>query len=103
MDVSNKGSKPGEETEYTLLIYLNTSNGGRSGSGSGSGSGSDPELVGGDTVFWETKRKELCRVSPVQGMLLLHAHGRRCLLHAGDRVEKGVKYMIRCDVMYAPE
>ena len=84
-----KGEQPGEETEYTLLIYLN-------------GRG-EQDLIGGDTVFWATKKKELCRIQPECGQLLLHAHGRRCLLHAGDQVIKGCKYMIRADVMYAPQ
>ncbi|QDZ23658.1 Fe2OG dioxygenase domain-containing protein [Chloropicon primus] len=89
VDVSNKGPGPGEETEYTLLIYLNGT--------------SMSDLEGGETIFWETKKKELCRIAPEQGKLLLHAHGHRCLLHAGNLVTRGVKYMIRSDVMYRRE
>merc|ERR1711904_347445 len=89
MGVSNKGSGKGEETEYTLLIYLNGS--------------SMSDLEGGDTIFWATKKKELCRVAPEEGKMLLHAHGQRCLMHAGDEVKKGSKYMVRADVMYGPE
>eukprot|EP00242_Pyramimonas_sp_CCMP2087_P005970 CAMPEP_0198217696 /NCGR_PEP_ID=MMETSP1445-20131203/65323_1 /TAXON_ID=36898 /ORGANISM="Pyramimonas sp., Strain CCMP2087" /LENGTH=39 /DNA_ID= /DNA_START= /DNA_END= /DNA_ORIENTATION= len=33
-------------------------------------------------------------------MLLLHAHGRRCLLHEGAMVTKRAKYVMRTDVMY---
>ena len=56
-----------------------------------------------DTIFWATKKKELCRVAPEEGKMLLHAHGQRCLMHAGDEVKKGSKYMVRADVMYGPE
>lgn len=88
VDVSNRGARPGEATEYTLLVYLN-------------GHGTCG-LQGGDTVFWGSRRTELCRVAPETGLFLLHAHGDRCLLHAGDAVRKGDKYVLRADVMYAP-
>ena len=90
VDVSSKGEMPGWETEYTLLLYLN-------------GKGGAEGLVGGDTIFYATKKRELCRVAPEEGMVLLHAHGQRCLLHAGDLVTRGAKYMLRCDVMYRPD
>ncbi|KAK3252724.1 hypothetical protein CYMTET_37995 [Cymbomonas tetramitiformis] len=86
VDVATKGSLPGEETEYTLLVYLN-------------GQG-ECDLEGGETIFWATARKVLCEVSPQTGMCLLHAHGRRCLLHEGALVRKGTKYVLRTDVMY---
>ena len=87
VDVSNRGVRPGEATEYTLLVYLN---------------GQECGLQGGDTVFFANKRTELCRVEPQTGLMLLHAHGDRCLLHAGDAVRKGEKYVLRADVMYGP-
>ena len=87
VDVSNRGVRPGEATEYTLLVYLN---------------GQECGLQGGDTVFFANKRTELCRVEPQTGLMLLHAHGNRCLLHAGDAVRKGEKYVLRADVMYGP-
>jgi hypothetical protein len=31
--------------------------------------------VGGETVFWKTKTKQLCHVAPCRGSALLHAHG----------------------------
>jgi predicted 2-oxoglutarate/Fe(II)-dependent dioxygenase YbiX len=65
VDVSTKGANPGEETEYTLLVYLN-----------GEGDEGGP-VGGGETIFWATAKKELCQVAPRAGMLLLHAHGRR--------------------------
>lgn len=94
VDVSTKGAE-GEETEFTLLIYLN-------------GSETQAELddlrqealEGGETIFWKTKSKQLVAVAPKRGMALLHAHGRRCLMHEGAEVLKGKKYMLRSDVMY---
>ena len=55
VDQSWRGGE-GEETEYTLLIYLNSSG--------EACAGSDQPLVGGDTVFMATARQELARVSP---------------------------------------
>lgn len=96
VDQSWKGSNPGEETEFTFLVYLN-SHGEASG---GSTEGGEQPLLGGDTVFMKTAKAELCRVAPVRGLGLLHAHGRRCLLHEGEEVRRGVKYLLRADIMY---
>lgn len=94
VDQSWKGSQPGEETEYTLLFYLN------SAGEALPEQGVDQPLVGGDTVFMATAKAELARVRPKAGMALLHAHGRRCLMHYGEEVSRGVKYVLRADVMY---
>ncbi|KAJ9466626.1 hypothetical protein DIPPA_70216 [Diplonema papillatum] len=77
---------PGQQSEYTLLIYLNSEG--------------ECDLSGGETIFYSTKKKELCSVSPLKGAVLLHAHGRRCLMHEGALVKKGFKYVFRTDVMY---
>ena len=95
VDQSWKGA-PGEETEFTFLVYLN-SHGEPAG---GSTDGSEQPLLGGDTVFMKTAKVELCRVAPKMGLGLLHAHGRRCLLHEGEEVRRGVKYLMRADIMY---
>ena len=50
VDQSWKGDAPGEETEYTLLIYLN---GTREPC---SAAGCEQPLVGGDTVFMATAK-----------------------------------------------
>eukprot|EP01060_Flectonema_neradi_P011803 TRINITY_DN1878_c13_g1_i1.p1 TRINITY_DN1878_c13_g1~~TRINITY_DN1878_c13_g1_i1.p1 ORF type:complete len:243 (+),score=38.69 TRINITY_DN1878_c13_g1_i1:53-781(+) len=76
----------GYQSEYTLLIYLN-------------GIG-QIDLIGGETVFYSTKKKVLLSFPPEQGALLLHAHGKRCLMHKGDVVKKGSKYVLRTDVLY---
>lgn len=99
VDQSWKGANPGEETEYTFLLYLNSA--GEPAAG-GDAEGAGQPLQGGDTVFMRTAKVELARVSPRAGAALLHAHGRRCLMHEGAEVTRGVKYLLRADIMYAP-
>ncbi|KAM3589182.1 hypothetical protein VKS41_000059 [Umbelopsis sp. WA50703] len=71
-------------TEWTLLIYL---------------TGED-EVSGGETVFYKTeKKKSSVVVAPSKGTALLHRHGASCLLHEGKEVTKGVKYVLRSDVL----
>mmetsp|Transcript_3407 Transcript_3407/g.5442 ORF Transcript_3407/g.5442 Transcript_3407/m.5442 type:complete len:126 (-) Transcript_3407:163-540(-) len=90
VDQSIRGG-PKEETEYTALIYLN-------------GQEESPyDLSGGETVFWKTAKAMLTTFSPTKGDLLLHAHGRRCLMHEGAEVKKGCKYLFRADVFYKGE
>ena len=96
VDQSWKGEGPGEETEYTFLVYLNS----RGEPADGRTEGGEQPLLGGDTVFMKTAKVELCRVAPERGLGLLHAHGRRCLLHEGEEVRRGVKYLLRADIMY---
>ena len=93
MDQSWKGQERGHETEYTFLLYLNSVDEGGATDG-------DPPLVGGDTVFYSTAKHEAARVSPRAGCALLHAHGRRCLMHGGEEVLRGCKFVLRADVMY---
>ncbi|KAG8457612.1 hypothetical protein KFE25_002276 [Diacronema lutheri] len=106
VDVSRRGARTDEETEYTLLVYLSSEGElppGRTGKSASRADGGDSRpLAGGDTIFWASARKELCRVSPRAGLALLHAHGRRCLVHEGEEVQKGAKYVLRADVLYAP-
>ena len=42
----------------------------------------------------------MAAVEPQEGMALLHRHGDRCLLHEAMPVEKGVKYVLRSDVIF---
>ena len=72
----------GSATEFTLLVYLT---GG---------------LTGGETVFYD-RRNVVAEVAPVAGMALFHIHGARCLLHEAKSVLKGVKYVLRSDVVFA--
>ncbi|KAI9172923.1 hypothetical protein H9P43_007054 [Blastocladiella emersonii ATCC 22665] len=80
----------GGRTEFTLLVYL-----------SGGGEGEDDEVGGGETVFYEGRRKVVAAVAPVRGRALIHRHGDACLLHEGAAVTKGVKYLLRSDLVFA--
>jgi predicted 2-oxoglutarate/Fe(II)-dependent dioxygenase YbiX len=65
-----------EESALTLMVYLNEG------------------FVGGETAFLDLERT----VTPRRGMALLFEHG---VLHEGCEVQRGVKYALRSDVMYA--
>ncbi|KAF9614789.1 hypothetical protein IFM89_020643 [Coptis chinensis] len=70
----------GCRTHYTLLIYL-----------SGGAKESGKTLVGGETVFYGSRRGVVAEVAPIEGMALLHIHGEKCMLHEARNVTKGVK------------
>ncbi|KAL6947151.1 hypothetical protein ACO0QE_002023 [Hanseniaspora vineae] len=73
-------------TKWTLLIYL---------------SGGPEELLGGDTTFYSSFQKnKVLSVHPERGMALLHKHGDDCLLHEAQKVERGVKWVLRSDVYF---
>ncbi|KAF7556771.1 hypothetical protein G7046_g6210 [Stylonectria norvegica] len=76
------------QTQYTVQLYLNDSK------------AADPrsELVGGATAFLARKGKERVDVNPKAGSVLIFQH--RGLLHEGAKVEKGVKYTMRADILY---
>ncbi|KAK9811049.1 hypothetical protein WJX73_009320 [Symbiochloris irregularis] len=86
---------PGLATQFTLLIYLSGSNGGKGFPAHLS------ELRGGETVFYEgRKSKEVARVAPEVGLALLHRHGDDCLEHEALAVQHGLKYILRSDVAF---
>ncbi|GAB5591722.1 hypothetical protein Unana1_06622 [Umbelopsis nana] len=71
-------------SEWTLLIYLTGKH----------------DMTGGETVFYKTeKKKSSVVVKPGKGTALLHRHGANCLLHEAKEVTKGVKYVLRSDVL----
>jgi hypothetical protein len=70
----------GERSQFTFMVYLND------------------DFTGGTTNFH--RGREVLRVVPEKGMALVFAHR---LLHEGAAVEKGRKYVLRTDVMYARE
>ncbi|KAI8056061.1 hypothetical protein BDF22DRAFT_599728, partial [Syncephalis plumigaleata] len=89
--------KQGNQSEWTLLIYLN-----------GDGDGEElaiwsalPSLRGGQTVFYGPGRRQVTSIAPVAGMALLHRHGARCLLHEALEVKEGCKWVLRSDIMFA--
>lgn len=90
----------GRKTEYTCLVYLNGS--GKTGKKSIVKGGNDmaQQLQGGETVFYAGHRGGSMEVAPVTGMALFHIHGRKCMLHEARVVSKGVKYILRSDVVF---
>ncbi|KAM0793555.1 hypothetical protein ACM66B_000992 [Microbotryomycetes sp. NB124-2] len=79
-----------QRSEWTLLIYL---------------TGQSDGVVGGETAFYPqaTNKSDGPRldVALVAGRALLHRHGHACMLHEGRKVEQGVKWVLRSDVMFA--
>ncbi|KAI5478542.1 oxoglutarate/iron-dependent oxygenase [Pseudohyphozyma bogoriensis] len=78
----------GWRSEWTLLIYL---------------SGEEDNVAGGGTAFYPSGKltKSPLVVSLKRGRAVLHRHGDLCMLHEGQRVEKGTKWVLRSDVMFA--
>ena len=76
----------GEESKLTFLVYLND------------------DFTGGTTDFYQDDDGNddedtlRVRVFPKRGMALVFAHRQ---LHEGAAVERGRKYVLRTDVMYA--
>lgn len=69
-------------TRMTLLIYLS-------------------DCEGGETRFYDdTDHSCSFSMLPQEGYLLLHRHGDDCLVHEGCSVSKGVKYLLRSDVVF---
>jgi len=65
--------------------------------------------MGGETIFYPDARvlskkgaapKEKVVFAPERGTALLHRHGRECALHEGAPVSKGVKWILRSDVVF---
>ncbi|KAK4280422.1 hypothetical protein QN277_012049 [Acacia crassicarpa] len=92
----------GKRTYYTLLVYLS---GGLKSSPKNAtknpGDSSVDPLVGGETVFYGSRNSVVAEVTPTEGVALLHLHGDKCLLHVARNVTKGVKYVLRSDVVFA--
>jgi len=61
------------------------------------------DFEGGSTIFQvESLPGGLLRVAPKTGMALLFRHDD-VLLHSGELVTRGKKYVLRTDVMYRLE
>lgn len=84
--VDDSESIPGVgATRMTMLIYFS-------------------DCQGGATRFYDdgavgTTEKTF---QPRVGSLLLHVHGDECLEHEADPVTKGIKYVLRTDLVYGP-
>ncbi|KAI5953824.1 hypothetical protein CANMA_004662 [Candida margitis] len=72
------------KTDWTLLIYLT----------------GDDEFKGGGTIFYPDYGSEALNIHPSKGMALLHKHGDACLRHEAELVKKGVKWVLRSDVIF---
>lgn len=84
----------GCRTEYTLLVYLN-------GHGKTNGNkNTGQQLLGGETVFYAGRKGVSIEVAPIAGMALFHIHGEQCMLHEARLVSKGIKYILRSDVVF---
>jgi hypothetical protein len=84
VDESVKDESGRQISKFTLLLYLQAAE------------------QGGETRFYPSadEKKEEISISPEKGLALIHAHGSRCLNHEGASVVKGVKYLLRSDLMY---
>ena len=67
-------------SQLTLLVYLNDG------------------FNGGETLFLDNWREQLAEITPLEGMALCFDHD---LLHAGQTVLSGDKYIIRADLMFS--
>ncbi len=45
--------------------------------------------------------RKVATVAPDAGLALLHLHGDDCLQHEAMEVRRGVKYILRSDVVFA--
>ncbi|KAL8283700.1 hypothetical protein RQP46_005495 [Phenoliferia psychrophenolica] len=80
-------------SEWTLLVYL---------------SGEEDGVKGGGTLFYPPElpgnirggTKTPVEVKLSRGRAVLHRHGQACVLHEGQLVEAGTKWVLRSDVMF---
>uniref|UniRef100_A0A2N9HNA4 Prolyl 4-hydroxylase alpha subunit domain-containing protein n=1 Tax=Fagus sylvatica TaxID=28930 RepID=A0A2N9HNA4_FAGSY len=92
----------GKSTRFTLLVYLNGGPKPKAKNDlSSSNDHSSEPLVGGETVFYDSRNAIVAEVAPTEGMALLHLHGDKCMMHEARNVEKGVKYVFRSDIVFA--
>ncbi|UNI21219.1 hypothetical protein JDV02_007230 [Purpureocillium takamizusanense] len=83
------GGRREVRTMYTVHLYLNDS-----AAESPTGEGH----VGGATAFLSRDRKRRLDVNPKAGSVLIFQH--EGLLHEGARVDSGLKYTVRMDLLY---
>jgi hypothetical protein len=89
-DESTKDVGSGFVSYWTVLVYL---------------TGREDGVEGGQTVFYlpdgkKGQEKEIV-VDIDRGLALLHRHGGNdCLLHEGRVVAKGVKWVLRSDLVF---
>ncbi|XP_075108096.1 uncharacterized protein LOC107762755 [Nicotiana tabacum] len=91
----------GKRTHYTLLIYLSGGSKSKTKDDKDSQDSLSETLVGGETVFYGPRNALVAEVPPTEGMALVHIHGDKCMLHEARNVTKGIKYVLRSDVVFA--
>jgi len=95
IDYSNYVRK--QKSWYTLMVYLNSAN---------NSNADQPTFEGGITNFFDYTGDEnggdkvVESVVPEAGMAILFVQDDHTLPHEGALVTKGVKYMIRTDVLF---
>ncbi|KAG8790157.1 hypothetical protein FRC12_012630 [Ceratobasidium sp. 428] len=90
-DESVRDKSTGWWSEWTILVYV---------------TGHEDGVEGGETVFYKpipgVKGKTEEIVPPLtRGSVLIHRHGRACMLHEGRQVDAGTKLVLRSDIMFA--
>ena len=90
-------------TELTLLCYLTGGGEGADGANRGAEYDDEERMLGGETAFYRDSNgaRELFRVAPVAGTVLVFRHGSECLPHASLAVRRGRKVVLRSDVVFA--
>jgi len=80
-DCSDGRYRKGDQSFITMLFYLNEG------------------YEGAETTFYCNPESVSLKVIPSTGMILLHDHR---VLHGVPELKKGIKYVIRSDVMFSP-
>ncbi|ODV83205.1 hypothetical protein CANARDRAFT_30150 [[Candida] arabinofermentans NRRL YB-2248] len=80
-------------TKWTVLIYLNSQKQEQTTKNMDSS-----DLIGGGTIFYDKSSSIYCK--PEVGMALFHKHGDDCLLHEGEAVKNGEKWILRTDLVF---
>ncbi len=111
-DGSNSIDKyPGGNTEITVLIYLSSCEGGatrfhlpqkQAKSKTKNKKQKVVQVATSDNheQSFEDDGNGIAFV-PEAGAILMHMHGDRCLEHEADSVLKGIKYILRTDIVYS--
>ncbi|CAE6394704.1 unnamed protein product [Rhizoctonia solani] len=89
-DESIRDKDTGWWSEWTVLIYV---------------TGQEDGVDGGQTVFYKPvpgSRNNTEEIVPplTRGSVLIHRHGRACMLHEGREVKAGTKLVLRSDIMF---
>ncbi|KAF0980525.1 hypothetical protein FDP41_013739 [Naegleria fowleri] len=86
-DGSYQDRKTNSVSCLTFMIYLNSQ--------------LEGAYKGGATIFFDRKRGEKARIVQPSGTAIVFLQEDMDMLHCGQKVESGVKYILRTDVMYS--